>query len=141
MAIVRWEPFRDFDRAFRSIYGQGWDDSVLTRGSWMPPVDIYENGTEELVIAAELPEMKRENIQITLDRNTLTIAGERKFEGKDDQVHRLERNYGSFSRSFSLPESVDGTKVTADYKDGVLTIRLPKREESKPKQIKVNVAA
>ena len=125
MTIVRWDPFREFD------------------GAWMPPVDIFTTGEHELVIKAEIPGMSKENIDITVENFTLTIRGEKKTEQavKDDQFHRVERSYGAFTRSFALPHTVDTSKVEAEYKDGVLTIKLPQREEAKPKQIKVNVAA
>jgi HSP20 family protein len=115
----------------------------MTRGSWVPPVDIYENGNHELIIKAELPAMTREDIDVTIENNTLTLHGEKKFEPdvKEEQFHRVERSYGAFTRSFGLPPTVDVAKVSADYKDGVLTVKLPFREEAKPKQIKVGVAA
>ena len=126
MAIVRWtDPF------------------LFNSGAWVPPVDIFQNGEHEVVLKAELPDMTREDIDITVENWTLTIKGERKLpsEIKDDQIHRLERRYGAFSRSFSLPQTVDTAKVQAEYKNGVLTVRLPLREEARPRQIKVDVAA
>ena len=125
MAIVRWDPFREFG------------------GAWMPPVDIYSTGEHALVIKAEIPGMNKDEIEITVENFTLTIRGEKKTEEtvKNDQFHRVERSYGTFTRSFALPQTVDANKVEAAYKDGVLTIKLPQREEAKPKQIKVNVAA
>jgi HSP20 family protein len=150
MAIVRWtDPFREFahlqtriNRAFSDAYSRN-DDGLTTSGSWVPPVDIYQNGEHEIVLKAEVPDMTREDIDITADSGTLTIKGEKKLsnEVKEDHYHRIERNYGSFSRSFSLPQTVDTAKVAADYKNGVLTVRLPLREEAKPRQIKVDVAA
>lgn len=149
MAVIRWTPFQDLaavqdrmNRLFNEFHNRH-DDDVMTRGAWVPPVDIFENGTKELVIKAELPAMTREEIDVTVENQTLTIRGEKKFnqEIKDEQYHRVERTYGSFSRSFSLSATVDVTKVSADYKDGVLTVTLPLREEAKPKQIKVEVAA
>ena len=109
----------------------------------MPPVDIYQDADKEVVLKAELPDMVREDIDITVDNGTLTIKGEKKFSAdvKEEQFHRVERRYGSFSRSFSLPQTVDATRVSAEYKNGVLTVRLPLREEAKPRQVKVNVAA
>ena len=109
----------------------------------MPPVDIYSTGDHELVIKAEIPGINKDDIEITVENFTLTIRGEKKTEQtvKDDQFHRVERSYGTFTRSFALPHTVDSNRVEADYKDGVLTIKLPLREEAKPKQIKVNVAA
>ena len=139
MAIVRWDPFRDF---FSDAYGRA-DDGLMTSGTWVPPVDIYQNGHSEVVLKAELPDMSREDIELTIDNGTFTIKGEKKFASdvKEEQFHRIERRYGTFSRSFSLPRSVDPSKVAADYKQGVLTVRLPLREEAKPRQIKVDVAA
>jgi HSP20 family protein len=150
MAIVRWtDPFREFaqlqdrlNRAFSDAYGRS-DEGLLSSGSWMPPVDIYQNGEHELVLKAELPDMTREDIDVTVDNGTLTIKGEKKLSGevKEEQFHRVERRYGTFSRSFSLPPTVDPARVGADYRNGVLTIKLPMREEAKPRQIKVDVAA
>jgi HSP20 family protein len=149
MAIVRWDPFHELafvqdrlNRLFNSDQGRGSDD-VMARGAWLPPVDVFSNGKQELIIKAEVPGLKREDIDVTVEDNTLTLRGEKKHESevKEEQLHRIERQYGSFSRTFSLPATVDAGKVSADYKDGVLTIRLPFREEAKPKQIKVDVAA
>jgi len=152
MTLVRWtDPFREFaqfqdrfNRAFGDFYGrQGSDEGLMSSGSWVPAVDIYQNGEHELVLKAELPDMTREEIDVTVEKGTLTIKGEKKFatDVKEEHFHRIERRYGSFSRSFSLPPTVDATKVSADYKNGVLTVRLPLREEAKPRQIKVDVAA
>jgi HSP20 family protein len=127
MAIVRFDPFAD----------------LLTDGRWVPAVDIYETDKQELVLKAELPDMKREDIQVIFENNTLTLKGERKFEGevKQEQFHRVERTYGTFSRSFSLPSTVDATRIAAEYKNGVLTVKLPFREEAKARTINVEVAA
>ena len=153
MAIVRWDPFREFthlpdriSRVFSDAYGHlgsGVDESLMTSGTWLPPVDVFQNDDKELVLKAELPDMSREDIEITVDNSTLTIKGEKKLssEVKEEHFHRMERRYGTFSRSFSLPRTVDPTKVAAEYKNGVLTLRLPLREEAKPRQIKVEVAA
>jgi HSP20 family protein len=132
MTVVRWDPFRDFGFAGAS--------------TWMPPVDIYQTSEHELVLKAELPDMSREDIDISVENFVLTIKGEKKFgagmEGvKDEQFHHVERRYGAFSRSFSLPQTVDASRVSAEYKNGVLTVRLPLREEARPRQIKVDVAA
>ena len=150
MAIVRWtDPFREFaqmqdrlNRAFADSYGRN-DEGLLSSGSWMPPVDIYQSGEHELVLKAELPDMTREDIDVTVDNGTLTIKGEKKLssEAREEQFHRIERRYGTFSRSFSLPPTVDPTRVAAEYRNGVLTVKLPMREEAKPRQIKVDVAA
>ena len=132
MSIIRFDPFAD----------------LLTNGRWVPAVDIFENGKQELVLKAELPDMKREDIQVVFENNTLTLKGERKFENtalensvKQEQFHRLERAYGTFSRSFSLPSTVDATRIAAEYKNGVLTVTLPFREDAKPRTINVEVAA
>jgi HSP20 family protein len=150
MAIVRWtDPFREFaqlqdrlNRAFSDAYGRS-DEGLLSSGSWLPPVDIYQNGEHQLVLKAELPDMTREDIDVTVDKGTLTIKGEKKLSNdvKEEQFHRVERRYGTFSRSFSLPSTVDPSRVAAEYKNGVLTVTLPMREEAKPRQIKVDVAA
>jgi len=130
MAIVRWDPFRDFGFTAPST-------------TWMPPVDIYQTSDHELVLKAELPDMTREDIDITVENFVLTIKGDKKLssELKEEQFHHVERRYGAFSRSFSLPRTVDSSKVSAEYKHGVLTIKLPLREEAKPRQIKVDIAA
>ena len=150
MTLIRWsDPFREFahlqdrvNRAFSDAYGYG-DDGLTTPGTWVPPVDVFQNGDQEVVLKAELPDMTREDIDITVDNGTLTIRGEKKFsnEVKEESFHRIERRYGAFSRSFSLPQTVDTGKVGAEYKNGVLTVRLPLRAEAKPRQIKVDVAA
>ena len=110
---------------------------------WVPPVDIFQNGDKEVVLKAELPDMTREAIDVTVENGTLTIRGEKKVDAdvKEEDFHRIERRYGAFNRTFSLPRSVDTAKVAAEYKDGVLTVRLPLREDAKPRQIKVDVAA
>jgi HSP20 family protein len=151
MTLVRWDPFREFaqmqdrlNRVFVDAYGRsGSDEGLMTSGAWVPPVDIYQNGDQELVLKAELPDMSREDIDITVDNGTLTIRGEKKLSSdvREEQFHRIERHYGTFSRSFSLPQTVDPNKVAAEYKQGVLTVRLPLREEAKPRSIKVDVAA
>ena len=145
MAVVRWDPFRDLgllqDRMNRMFddAGRGWrSDEPAATTSWSPQVDIFE--TEgEIVVKAELPGMKREDITLHLEKNVLTLRGERKFqkETKEENYHRIERSYGNFSRSFSIPATVDEEKIRADYKDGVLQIVLPKKDQAKPKQIKI----
>ena len=150
MAIVRWDPFRElsaFDDWNRFLGDAWWnprgDDSVLTRGSWIPPVDIYETDHHELVVEAELPGMHQEDIEVTFENGALTIKGERKSSEsrRKDQVHRVERTYGSFSRTFSVPQTVNTEKVQAEYRDGTLRVVLPIREEAKPRQIRVTTAA
>jgi HSP20 family protein len=148
MNIVRFDPFRDMaalqervNRIFADAYRRD-NDELMTRGAWVPPVDIYETGNHELVLKAELPDVPREDITLRVENNTLTISGERKMDGeiKEEQYHRVERTYGTFSRSFTLPPTVDTGAIGAEYKNGVLTVRLPLREEAKPKQIQVQVS-
>ena len=143
MAIIRWEPARELasmevdrlNRMFSDFY-----EETFSR-AWVPPVDIYETDGHEVVLKAELPDMKREDINVTFENGVLTLKGERKFEQevKKENFQRIERRHGSFSRSFTLPNTVDAGRISASYRDGVLTIRLPQREEAKPKQIAVNV--
>lgn len=148
MTITRFEPFREFatlqDRINR-LFGETYlrDDDVTSRGTWAPPVDIYETEDHALVIKAELPEMSREDIEVTVENSTLTLRGTKKLpsEVKEDQYRRIERNYGTFSRSFTLPNTVDAPKVTAEYRNGVLTVKLPFREEARPRSINIDVAA
>ncbi len=129
MTIVRWDPFRDF--------------GFTAPSTWVPPVDVFQTAEHELVLKAELPDMSRDEIDINIENFVLTIKGEKKTstEVKDEQYHHTERRYGSFGRSFSLPTTVDPNRVSAEYKNGVLTVRLPLREEAKPRTIKVDVAA
>jgi HSP20 family protein len=120
------------------------DEAVATQaGHWAPPVDIYETEEHDVVIKAELPDMAREDIDVTVDHQTLTIKGTRKAPADvpEDRYRRVERRYGTFSRSFTLPNTADSTKVSADYKNGVLTVKLPFRAEARPRTIPVDVAA
>jgi HSP20 family protein len=144
MALTRWSPVSglaalEIDRLNR-MFEAAWQGEPFSQGAWVPPVDIVETSGKDVVVRAELPDMKREDIKVTFENNVLTIEGERKFEKKDEgeTYHRVERGYGSFRRSFSLPATVDATRVEADYKDGVLTVKLPRREESRPRQITIN---
>ena len=119
------------------------DEDTTPRGNWMPPVDVYETEGSDIVIKAELPDMTREDITVTVERNTLTLRGEKKFTGevKEDRYRRIERSYGQFSRSFTLPTTVDAARGRAEYKKGVVTMKLPFREEARPRTINVEVAA
>jgi len=148
MAIVRFDPFHEFatlqgrmNHLFGAVHVR--DEDVTARGSWVPSVDIYETDSHDVVIKAELPDMTREDIELTVANNTLTLRGERKLPGdvKEEQFRRVERRYGAFTRSFTLPNTVDASGVSAEYKNGVLTVRLPFREEAKPRTIHVEVAA
>ena len=145
-SISRFEPFRttslqeQLNRLFTEAFDRSTDESSIT--TWAPAVDIYET-EHELVVKADLPDIKPEELDIRVENNILTIRGERKFEKKVNESNylRVERAYGSFSRSFSLANTVNADAIKADYKNGVLTLTIPKREEAKPKQIKVNVSA
>jgi HSP20 family protein len=129
------------NRMFNDAWSNRQEDHLMNRGTWVPPVDIYE-ADGELVMKVELPDMKREDIELTVENNALTVRGERKLSEdiKQENFHRVERAYGSFVRTFSLPVTVDPTKVGAEYKNGVLTVKLPFREEAKPRTINVQVA-
>jgi HSP20 family protein len=113
----------------------------MNRGAWVPPVDIYQTDNHELVMKAELPDLNREDIQLRVENNTLTITGQKNMDSavKEHQYHRIERTFGQFSRTFTLPPTVDTNAIGAEYKNGVLTVRLPLRDEAKPKQIQVQV--
>jgi HSP20 family protein len=119
------------------------DQDVIARGSWMPPVDVFETEAHDIVIKAELPGLTREEIEVTVENSTLVLKGQKKFEAeaKEENYRRIERSYGQFHRSFSLPNTVDASKVSADYRNGVLTVKLPFREEAKPRTINIDVAA
>ena len=108
--------------------------------AWEPPVDIVETADQQLVVKADLPEMKREDIKISFENNVLTIEGERKFAGPEnrEQHHRVERGFGAFRRSFTMPNSVDGTAIVAEYQDGVLTVTVPRRADTRPRQIQIS---
>jgi HSP20 family protein len=148
MTITRFDPFREFatlqdrmNRLFGDVYLR--DEEITPRGNWVPPVDIFETAGHDLVIKVELPDINREDVEVTVENNTLTLKGTKNFptDIKEEQFRRVERQYGSFVRSFTLPNTVDATKVSADYKNGVLTVKLPFREEAKPRTINVEVAA
>ncbi|MGD0697498.1 MAG: Hsp20/alpha crystallin family protein [Terriglobia bacterium] len=145
MAIVRWEPFRDlvatqdrFNRLFNEALSPLFEGSAAGTQNWAPAVDIYEND-QNVVLKAELAGVDPKDVEVRVEDGTLYLKGERKYEKevKEENYHRIERSYGSFMRSFPLPNSVDADKAAADYKNGVLTLTLPKREESKPKAIKI----
>ena len=141
MTITRFDPFRDLSRFFGDVYLR--DEELTSRGNWVPPVDIYETAAHDLVIKAELPDVNREDVEVTVENNTLTLKGTKSLptDVKEEQFRRVERRYGAFARSFTLPNTVDASKVSADYKNGVLTVKLPYREEAKPRTINVEVAA
>jgi len=154
-ALTRWEPFRtrwdpfneleEMEKRLATLFGRAplrknGDKEVMTVAEWAPLVDITED-EKEYVIKAELPEVKKEDVKLTVHDDVLSISGERKYEKeeKGKKYHRVERAYGSFTRSFTLPEDADASKVAADYKDGVLKVHLPKSEKARPKSIEVKI--
>jgi HSP20 family protein len=148
MAIVKVDPFRELAsmqdrmaRLFGDVYVR--DEDTGFRGTWTPAVDIFETDTHDLVLKAELPGMTREDIEVTVENSTLVLKGTKKFDAdvKDENYRRIERSYGTFHRSFTLPNTVDAARVAAEYKHGVLTVKLPFREEAKPRSINVEVTA
>lgn len=130
------------NRLFEPFFSRGTTQEDLVTGTWIPPVDVAEEG-DRIILRAELPGMKQENIDISFAEGMLTIKGERQFEKKSDEsnYHRIERAYGTFVRSFTLPRSADAASITAQYTDGVLEIEVPKKEESKPRQIRIGAAS
>ena len=135
MTLVRWDPFRDLMNLHQRLAAE---DST---GSWAPVVDIFENG-DDLVIRAEVPGLEKDEIDIHVENNTLILRGERKRESDFNQkdAYRLERSFGVFTRSFTLPKTVDASRIDASYRNGVFDVRLPKAEEAKPRQIEIKVA-
>src|ERR1700733_9768702 len=146
--LTRWEPFREFttlqdrmNRLFRDSFGPEGQDQSLATTAFAPPVDVYED-EHNITLKIEVPGIEEKDIDVRIENNILTVHGERKFEKeeKEENYRRVERQYGSFTRSFTLPTTVDPENVQANYEKGVLKIRLAKKAEAKPKQIKVNVA-
>ncbi|HJZ80155.1 MAG TPA: Hsp20/alpha crystallin family protein [Pyrinomonadaceae bacterium] len=146
MSIVRYHPFPDLrtlqeevNRLFSGNLARNFEDEGIARGAWSPSVDIYEN-KEQIVLEAELPGMNRDDFDLSVENNVITLRGERHFEKKEetDNYHRVERAYGSFTRSFTLPNTVSAEGATAEYKNGVLRVTLPKREETKARRIEIN---
>src|ERR1700740_3419681 len=144
--LTRWDPFREFstlqdrmNRLFRDSYGERGEEA-LTTSTFAPPVDVYED-EHNVTLKIEVPGIEEKDIDVRIESNTLTVHGERKIEKeeKEENYRRVERQYGSFTRTFNLPTTVDSEKVSANYDKGVLKISLPKKAEAKPKQIKVNV--
>lgn len=145
MAIIRWDPFRDLvtlrekmNRLFEETFTGRGEKKDLVSGTWSPSVDIYET-ENALVLSAEVPGMKEDEIEIKIEDNTLILQGERKFEKetKEENYHRIERSYGSFYRSFTLPNSIDQDKIQAEHENGILKITMPKKPELKPRKVKV----
>jgi len=147
MAITRWKPFRDvvsvqdeMNRLFEDIFGHRPARVHCTNGDWNPSVDVIED-QDSVVVKAEMPGMKKDDVKISVQDNVLTLKGEKKQEKEEKEAdcHRIERSYGSFCRSFQLPTAVRTDKIKASYKDGVLSITLPKTEEVKPKEIPISI--
>src|SRR5262245_19029607 len=148
--LTRWSPMKELEEMEKRLagvfgrapsVGNAEKKEAISVAEWSPLVDITED-EKEYIVKAEIPEMKKEDIKISVHDDVLTISGERKYEKeeKGKKYHRVERAYGSFMRSFTLPEDADGTKVNAEYKDGVLKVHLPKSEKAKPKAIEVKIA-
>ena len=146
--MTRWNPLRELEEFQNRILGafnpasarRGSDQVSLALPEWMPVVDIAEDD-KEYAITAELPEVKKEDVRVTVENGVLTITGERKFgkEEKSKKYHRVERSYGSFARTFALPDDGDAAKVNAEFKDGMLKVRIAKSEAARPRQIEVKV--
>jgi HSP20 family protein len=146
--LTRWDPFREFttlqdrmNRLFRDSFGEGHDEA-LTSSTFAPPVDVYED-EHNLTLKIEVPGIDEKDVQVKIENNTLTVHGERRFEKeeKEENFRRVERHYGSFTRSFTLPNTVDVERAQANYDKGILKIQLAKKAEAKPKQIKINVGS
>jgi len=145
MAIIRWDPFRDLvtlrermNRLFEDAFTSRGEEKDLVASSWSPSVDIYET-ENEIVLTAEIPGVDEKNIEIKLEDNTLSLKGDRNFEKetKEENYHRIERAYGSFYRSFTLPQNIDQDNIKAESENGILKITMPKKPELKPKKVKI----
>jgi HSP20 family protein len=143
MTITRWTPIHDLaavevdqlNRMFSSVFGE-----PIATAAWTPAVDIFEAANHDIIIKAELPAMTKDDIKVTVEQNVLTLEGERKFDDAvaKDQYYRLERGFGQFRRSFTLPQTIDGSRIAAAYTDGVLTVTVPQREEAKARAVQIN---
>jgi HSP20 family protein len=148
MVITRWDPFRELNTLQNRVnslfqdYGRSNQEELTTSGSFVPAVDVYDD-EHKVVLKLEVPGVKQEDLDVQVENQTLTVRGQRTFEKeeKEENFQRIERRYGSFSRSFTLPNTIDTQSVKADYENGILRIELAKREEAKPKQIKVNIGS
>jgi len=144
--LVTTDPFRVFQQRLNRLFGEDFGrlmpvgEENWSLATWTPTCDIYET-ENEIVVKAELPEVKKENVYVSFENNVLTIRGERKFEEetKRENYHRLERSYGEFVRNFALPNFIDPSKINAEFKEGMLRVTLPKREEAKPKQVEIKI--
>src|SRR5688572_16419934 len=142
MTLTRWSPVRDLAAVevdlLHRMFGEAMGDTA-PRSAWMPAVDIYETADQDVVVKVDLPDMKREDIKVTFENSVLSIEGQRQFnhENTEPRFWRIERGHGAFRRSFTLPSTVDPSKVEAAFQDGVLTVKLPRREEARPRQIEI----
>jgi HSP20 family protein len=148
MANNPWDLVRELssmqermNRLWSGLYDRNREEDVTSRGSWQPEVDICEREGGQIVLKADLPGVNRDDIELTVEQSTLTIKGQRRPDAdvREDQYHRLERSYGPFSRSFSLPNTIDAEAVRAEYREGVLTVTLPIRHDARPRQIQVEL--
>ena len=143
MTLTRWSPVRDFAAVEVDLLNRMLDTAfggeALAQGAWMPPVDIYETAEQDVIVKVDLPGLKRDEIKVTFENQVLSIEGERQagLESEQDRAHRLERSHGPFRRNFTLPATVDAARVDASYQDGVLVVKLPRREESRPRTIAI----
>ena len=146
--ITRWDPFREYstlqdrmNRLFRDSFGSEGREESLTTSTFAPPVDVYED-EQNLILKLEIPGVEESDLNVSVEDNTLTVQGERKFEKSNNEkgFHRIERSYGNFTRSFAVPNTFDTENIAATFKNGVLTVKLPKREAAKPRTIKIETA-
>jgi HSP20 family protein len=144
MTLTRWSPVTGLAalevNALNQMFEAAFGRDPISQGTWVPAVDIIETASGDVVVKAELPDMRREDIKLTVENQVLTIEGERAFAraNESEKYHRVERAYGTFRRSFTLPSTVDAANVQATYRDGVLTVTMPRREDTRPRQIQVN---
>ena len=144
MTLTRWSPVRDLAgveiERLNRMFDAAFSGEALAAAAWVPAIDVYETTENDVIVKVDLPDVKREDIKVTFENDVLTIEGERKFvtDASREQYHRMERGYGAFRRSLTLPATVDAARVEAGYQDGLLTVKLPRREESRPRQIQVN---
>jgi HSP20 family protein len=142
MTLTRWSPVRDLAAVevdlLHRMFGEAMGDTA-PRSAWLPAVDIYETAGQDVVVKVDLPDMKREDIKVTFENSVLSIEGQRQFnhDNVDRRFWRIERGHGAFRRSFTLPSTVDASKIEAAFQDGVLTVTLPRREETRPRQIEI----
>ena len=144
MTLTRWSPVRDFAALevdlLNRMFESAWSGEQLARGAWIPAVDIFETAEKDVIVKVDLPDVKREDIKVTFENSVLVIEGKREFTTnvEGDRFHQIERAHGQFRRAFTLPATVDASRVDANYQDGVLTVKLARKEESKPKTISIS---